>query len=1456
MSIRVMGWGRVPARRRIVSSRRVAGLVVLFLHMGVTVPAGASTGDIVGGAAALALNAAPIANAGADQTLTLADPALLLGTMSDDGLPDPDAVPRASWNVISGPGVVEFANSQEALTSATFSAAGTYVLRLTVDDGISIASDDATITVTATPPNTIRVPQDHTTIQAAVDAAQSGDLVLVSPGTYVEDVYIGKSITLASTYYTTGDPTLVDQTTISATSSLTETVTFTSGAGVEARIVGFTVRDGKDGVKIRGIASVIDNRFVDLATDAVDFSADAAGMVLGNVMENNGDDAVDIDQASVLIQGNEARSNDGDAVEIRATNTANPFLTIIIRGNLFANNNQDGIQLIDNDAIGDTNAVLVIDRNVIVGNLQAGIGLMDGADTTEDYRAASLLERIHLFNNTLVGNDHGLTGGDNVIALNNVFIDHVNIAVKQVDGSSILAHNLFWNNGVDNSGSNVDTATTVSADPQLDNSYQPSPGSPVVDAGTASFTLPSGEVVLDLAPADYSGSAPDIGRHESDLGASGLPPSVDAGPDQSLSLPVLSATLNGSVSDDGLPDPPAFTSTLWTQVSGPNGVLFEDETAVDTTATFPGAGDYVLRLTADDSFFSVSDDVIVSIIDPNAGSVDVRVASGADDAEEALAGNVSLGSSDLELTSDGGAEQTVGIRFASVDIPEGATVTSATVQFQVDESDSVPTDLTISGEAADNPPSFTNSSGDVGSRALTTASVTWAPLAWSGAGTAGPDQRTPNLSAVIQEIVDRPGWAPGNAIVIIVSGTGVRTAESFDGDPQGAPLLQVEYTTEPPVPNDPPVAGDDGVSTLEDVAVTFDVVANDTDADGNLDPASVTTGCVGCSEPSSGSLVNHGDGTFTFTPAADFNGTDGFTYQVCDDLGACDTAVVSITVDAVNDPPVAVDDVATTAESVAVTVDVVGNDSDVDGDGLSVSNLGAASNGGVVDNGDGTVTYTPDPGFTGTDTFTYTANDGTTDSPTATVTITVDSTAPQTVEVRVAASSDDAEERDTGLVSLTSSDLELAVDGSRGAQTVGMRFVSVEVPQGATVTAAWVQLQADETDSDASDLLIRGEAVDDAVTFRNSSGDISGRVSTAAAIPWSPPAWDTVGEAGPNQQTPDISSIIQEIVHRPGWVSGNSVVLTVTGSGTRTAESYNGQQGAAPLLHVEFTSEPVPNRPPVAEDDDATTQIDTAVTIDVAANDSDPDDNLDPDSASTTCAGCAIPSDGTLENLGAGSFRYTPDTGFIGDDGFVYEICDSELLCATAAVSVMVTTAAPQVIDLRVVSGSDDAEERDTGTVSVTSSDLELVADANRGRQTVGIRFAGLNVPAGAAITSAWLQFWTDETGDVATDLVIQGQAADDPVTFTNTRWDVTSRPRTAAQVAWSVPPWNAVGEAGLDQRSPDLATILQEIVDRPGWASGNAVAFVITGAGTRTAEAYNGVSTRAPLIHVEYFNP
>jgi len=174
-----------------------------------------------------------------------------------------------------------------------------------------------------------------------------------------------------------------------------------------------------------------------------------------------------------------------------------------------------------------------------------------------------------------------------------------------------------------------------------------------------------------------------------------------------------------------------------------------------------------------------------------------------------------------------------------------------------------------------------------------------------------------------------------------------------------------------------------------------------------------------------------------------------------------------------------------------------------------------------------------------------------------------------TIEVRISSSSDDAEEKASGSMKLTSSDLELVYDKSN--QTVGMRFNSVDIPSGATITNAYIQFQVDETPSGTTSLTIQAQAADDPPTFTNSSGNISSRARTAAAQSWSPPPWPTKNAAGPDQRTPNIAAVIQEVVKRTGWASGNSLVVIITGTGERVAESYNGVPSAAALLHVEYS---------------------------------------------------------------------------------------------------------------------------------------------------------------------------------------------------------------------------------------------------------------------------------------------
>ena len=270
-------------------------------------------------------------------------------------------------------------------------------------------------------------------------------------------------------------------------------------------------------------------------------------------------------------------------------------------------------------------------------------------------------------------------------------------------------------------------------------------------------------------------------------------PVVQAGPNQTVTMPD-SAALAGSISDDGLPEGATLTS-VWTQISGPGTATFTDPTSPMTDVTFSAAGVYVLKLTADDSELQGNDDLTVTV---NAGStvvLNIPITASTDDAEEAASGSVNRVNGDLELALDA-TPQTVGLRFQSVSVPQGAAILSAYVQFRADEKSSTVAALTIEGQAADAAPTFTGAAFGISSRPRTAADATWSPDPWTLIGESGPKQRTTDLSSVLQEIVDRAGWNGGALVLIVTSnGAGKRTAESFNAGASLAPVLHVEFAT-------------------------------------------------------------------------------------------------------------------------------------------------------------------------------------------------------------------------------------------------------------------------------------------------------------------------------------------------------------------------------------------------------------------------------------------------------------------------------------------------------------------------------------------------------------------------------------------------------------------------------------------------------------------------------------
>ena len=140
----------------------------------------------------------------------------------------------------------------------------------------------------------------------------------------------------------------------------------------------------------------------------------------------------------------------------------------------------------------------------------------------------------------------------------------------------------------------------------------------------------------------------------------------------------------------------------------------------------------------------------------------------------------------------------MGLRFAGIAIPQGATITDASVEFQVDETKggTEPVNLIIEGELSPSPAAFTSDASGVSSRAKTTAQVQWSVPNWVTVGDHGPDQTTPNIASIIQEIVNQNGWA-GGAIVLMIRdnpanpSVGIRCAEAAPD--AGAPLLHISY---------------------------------------------------------------------------------------------------------------------------------------------------------------------------------------------------------------------------------------------------------------------------------------------------------------------------------------------------------------------------------------------------------------------------------------------------------------------------------------------------------------------------------------------------------------------------------------------------------------------------------------------------------------------------------------
>ncbi|HEU4419724.1 MAG TPA: hypothetical protein VFT55_12365, partial [Planctomycetota bacterium] len=265
------------------------------------------------------------------------------------------------------------------------------------------------------------------------------------------------------------------------------------------------------------------------------------------------------------------------------------------------------------------------------------------------------------------------------------------------------------------------------------------------------------------------------------------PPIVKAGPDVATVI-TSAAHVAGAADDDGLPG--RLLAVHWSQVAGPGTASFAGRTQPATDISFSVAGSYTLELSAFDGEFTSTDTVVVTVQELPV-ILELAMTTGNDDVEQSST-KVDRSSKSLEMVMDGTMSQVVGLRFQGVTIPRGASISSAYVQFAAEKVTSTPARLRISGEASDNAAAF-NPAHSLSSRPATRADVTWAPAAWRIPHEEGPDQRTPNLKNIVQEVTSRPGWNPGNSMVLTITGTGCRTATSYEKRRASAAKLVVTY---------------------------------------------------------------------------------------------------------------------------------------------------------------------------------------------------------------------------------------------------------------------------------------------------------------------------------------------------------------------------------------------------------------------------------------------------------------------------------------------------------------------------------------------------------------------------------------------------------------------------------------------------------------------------------------
>ncbi|MFT5513297.1 MAG: hypothetical protein ACI8SE_001703 [Bacteroidia bacterium] len=501
-----------------------------------------------------------------------------------------------------------------------------------------------------------------------------------------------------------------------------------------------------------------------------------------------------------------------------------------------------------------------------------------------------------------------------------------------------------------------------------------------------------------------------------------------------------------------------------------NGTVDASESAIDSTTT-NSSGSY--------SFFKD--------FSSGGGSISLSITHKNNDPKEKSNGDVKRSNKSIKINKD-----LVGLYFQDVNIPQGVTITSASIEMNSWNSQSGSGSVKIYAEDVDNSSGIGTSNESISDKTKTSEYVTWSLGSWGY----DIDYSTPDLSDVVNEVTDRSSWQFGNDMSFIitkVSGS-QRKFTTTDYSSYYAPTLYVAYSS-------------------SDIGSTNNYIVR-------ADTSSYT----------GSGLSGHNDQAVSFSSGGNTNSGNDFGF-----VNACgDDAKNRIRGRLYND---------------------------VDKDGAFDVGEGACSNVKMRLHRDNDGSQTLNSG------------DACIDSVTSSITgvyefivdYTSTSSSAITFSKKISNNSYDVEEKSNGHMSISDDDLDL------NDYTVGLLYNSVTVPQGATITSAYVKFRCDDNSSNnTSSVKIYAEDVDNASTYSYSDNNLTDRTKTTANTTWSMSKWNK----NAYYNSDDISSVIQEVVNRSGWSSGNKMnLIIIPNSGSeREAVSRDESSSSAPEIFITYTT--------------------------------------------------------------------------------------------------------------------------------------------------------------------------------------------------------------------------------------------------------------------------------------------